>query len=273
MQKCTKPYSIVWYMNFLESNWLIQMLDRNGKSPSDRILALFTCVEDWISAPGVWEQFQREFQLNQPIIYDCPNLTKYLVKQSNEARVPQPNDFVNQLMFLLQGAITEEIRNPGSSAFHAAKSAAAALLKAASMSDSRNFKINWIGKGLVASLAVTIGLSLFLNMRATSQPVSMASSSVEVMHRVDQLSPDLVEKILSLQTQIELGNCPSPQLFSMPQDQMAIYMDVIHFRESIHPASDAKKIRDFLTWYSSARAWECYYPPANGHTSVKWGKT
>jgi hypothetical protein len=259
-------------MDILNSAWLLDMLKKAGGKPADQVLALFSCVENWMAAPGIREQFVERIHADTLLLHECPALAQRLQELASAAGVQQPPVFVSQVLMLLQGAIAEEIRSPASGAFHAAREAVRALLLTARGGRNLNGKrYALLAGGAVAALVMLAGVQVLGerdhgSFHQKTQAALQRGTAVVTA----QISPDVVEEVLTLQKQIDAGICPSPQLLTMPQDQMATYMDLIHFRRSDHPGADSARLRDFLAWYNQNRSWECYYPPANGHTSVAW---
>ena len=245
------------------------MLEKSAKSPKDKLLALFSVLDNWISAPGIREQLGSSLEAAPSILHCCPDLTSYLNGLAKKAGSPSPHTLVSQLLILLQGAIIDELRNPSHESLKAAENAAKAILAAQTrLAWARHWKIaGFSGFSAVTAAVITI---LLYPHAAPKQSYQAPTPYTLASNQHDQLSPDTVEKVLALQSRIDSGICPAPQLFTMPQDQVAIYMDIVHFRSLEHPAADSRKLREFLNWYAQSRSWECYYRPVNGHTAVSW---
>lgn len=255
-------------MDYLNSAWLLRMIEAGGKNPSDKILYLFTCLENWLDAPGIREQFMATYKADFLLNRHCPALATRLTELAKQASITHPEIFVNQVLILLQGALTEEIRDPTSGGLNAAKIAARSIMFDAVQKQRIAPRWAHFSQGAFATLMVIVGGYLF-----TSQIMAEATfqnTYQKTYQEVANIDPKLIEQVMALQSEIKSGHCPAPQLFAMPQDQAAVYMDTISYRDSVHPIEDGERLTKFLAWYRQNRQWECYFPPSNGHTTVSW---
>jgi hypothetical protein len=254
-------------MEALNSSWLLHMIDTSAKKPADRLLSIYSCLNTWMLVPGVREQVSSTFSFEKPLMKTCPVLTAHLIKLGSDAKLTNPTVVVTQLFILLQGAIAEELRSPGTGALLRAQDAAKALVKGSSGNSFLHKKsTTFMLAGTAASIAF-IGL-LFSNLlpfRVVSNNPTPTPNTVAIVNtpKNDKMSPDLVVKVLALKENFDSGNCPAPHLLQMPQDQVSAYMDVVNYRSSDNPDLDSERLRSFLNWYDANRAWECYFKALN----------
>lgn len=259
-------------MQLLESAWFFRMVEQQGKTPAQRLLAIFSITETWISAPGIRESMLLKPEATQRSLYACGQLKQFLSGIARDARANNPESLVNQLVILLQGAIAEEIRNPASGAIGEAGKAARAIVDKACRQRSNRA---YLAAGSIAA-AVLVVLGGYWQLSRPSQPqpvyrlVTQSAMTRPAGMQRATYNPDSVDAVLALQEQIDKGVCPAPQLLALPPGQVTAYMNVIHFRTPEDPAADRENIRAFMAWFQRTRSTECYMPPVNGHTSVAW---
>ncbi len=258
-------------MNPLESDWFFQMVERGGKTPSERLLAIFSVTEQWIGAPGIRETFLQNDPVQDHLLHSCNKLKCFLANLATAARVEKPEILASHLVILLQGAIAEELRNP---ALHPLAEAALAAKAVIHSSHARSLHSSWRAVGGIAAGLCAVALVWQLQNKHetnfTQNPVLMASNSMLPMPI--GISPSQLEATLVLHEQFEKGTCPVPQLVALPTGQMTAYMNVINFRTPDNPTADRENIRAFLAWYKLAQSTGCYMAPVNGHTTVTWTK-
>ena len=258
-------------MQLLDSEWFFRMVEQHGKSPAARLEAVFTVTSQWISAPGIKETFTdpQALQINT-------RLKSYLTETAQSASAENPAMLASQLIILLQGGISEALRQPGINALQNAASAAQTVIAQACRPRRMRPRIPW---SAVASLAIVLtaaitwhlfpGPSDVMLARATLAPQSRPYIQTTIAPPVG-ISPGDVEEALNLQEQFNRGTCAPPHLLALPPEQVTAYMDVIHFRTPENIEADRKNLRAFLTWFNQTRAGKCYFAPANGHTLVTW---
>lgn len=258
-------------MQLLDSEWFFRMVEQQGRTPADRLDAVFTVVGQWISAPGIKETFAspQSLQMNS-------RLKSYLTETAQSAKAENPAMLASQLIILLQGAISEELRQPGVNALQNAASAAQAVIAQACRSSRTQRSIPW---SAVASLAIVMTTAIVWHLFPNPSKVVLVHTAAAphgtpyvqaAMTSPMGISPSDIEEVLNLQEQFDRGTCAVPHLLELPPGQMTAYMNAIHFRTPENPEADRKNLRAFLTWYNQNRASECYFPPANGHTLVTW---
>lgn len=263
-------------MKLLESPWFFRMVEAQAKTPAERLVAVFSVTEAWISAPGIREKISRDYAEHSHALYSNIELKEFLTATAMSAKAQNPASLVIQLVILLQGAIAEEMRNPEMHAIaEASKAARAVVAKACRGDRKRGLRDHMLG-GLAASMLVAaIGYYPAMRLRQPddTHPALAAHQNsfiAPASSRSGGASPDSVYAVLALQEQIQNGTCPAPQLLALPPGQVTAYMNIINFRTPDNPAADRENIRAFLAWFDKTRSSECYSPPANGHTTVAW---
>ena len=262
-------------MNLLESQWFFQMVERGGKTPAEKLVAIFGITETWISAPGIRDLFLQAYPEQASSLHAFGELKQFLSGLAASAKFEKPEVLASHLIILLQGAIVEELRNPDTRALAEAAKAAQAVVARSSAPGKRKVYMRLSAAGLAASLLVAVAVWHSMERPAsaaytyTYTPTSLISAQAAASPFTGA-SPSEMEAVLALHEEIEKGACPAPQFLAMPQGQVTAYMNAINFRTPENPAMDRENLRAFLTWFNSARASECYYRPANGHTTVAW---
>lgn len=257
-------------MHLLDSEWFFRMVEQQGRTPAARLEAVFTVVGQWISAPGIKETFANphSLQVNS-------RLKSYLTETAQSARAENPAMLASQLIILLQGAISEELRQPGVNALQNATTAAQAVI-AQACRPSNPRSIPW---SAVASLAIVMTTAIIWHLYPAPPKVVLVNTAAAPHHSPYVqaamttpmgISPSDIEEALNLQEQFNRGTCAAPHLLALPPGQVTAYMDAIHFRTPENIEADRKNLRAFLTWFNQTQASECYFPPANGHTLVTW---
>lgn len=258
-------------MELLESEWFFRMVEHQGKTPGARLIAIFTVVDHWISAPGIKERLTPQHS-----VAATSRLKTYLIDTAKSAKAGNPAMLASQLLILLQGAISEELREPGINALENAAMAAQAVV-ARSCQSSRQKRLGLLSA--VASLAIAVAVAVLWQLHPLAQNSIQDASRVAIRHAPYiqtvanmpmGVNPSDMEAALSLQEKFDRGICPAPHLMVLPQGQMTAYMNVIHFQTPEDAAADRANLHAFLVWFNESQATECYYAPSNGHTLATW---
>ena len=256
-------------MTSLETQWFFRLVGNYGKTPAERLVAVFAIVESLMQAPDIRAKLAREFPCNAHCLYGIEDLKAFLTELAIAARVANPAGLAGQLSILLQGAIAEELRNPDTGALREATNVARMMIeKSGKKPMLRN--VGWMSAG---GAAAALLLSLMGWQAVERAPAHAAAHAVAL--RTPQampagVSPDEIDAVLALHEKIERGICRAPQLLALPPGQMTAYMNVVESRTPDDPAADRKNIREFLAWFDKIQSTECYDPPTNGHTAVTW---
>lgn len=255
-------------MELLESPWFFKMVEQQGRTPRQRLLAVFSVLDSWLAAPGIRAQVRIAHHPDNPL-YHSQVLKDFLTRIAIAARAHQPASLVNQLLILLQGAIAEDLRNPEAGAITEAGKAAHAIIEQACAMQRTGWR--WTLGGIAASVT-----ALVIAYPAVQLPwvPDASTQTVPILAKAQSPSynPDNIEAVLALQEQIVKGVCPPPQLLALTPGQATAYLNVINFRTPDDPVADSKNLRAFLAWFEQTRMSECYQPPVNGHTTVAWVK-
>lgn len=264
-------------MDMPEQQWFFRLVEKYGKSPVERLVAVFGIVENLMQAPDIRKRLAHEFPGDANCLYTASELNRFLAELAGSAGMIDPAGVAQQLAILLQGAIAEELRNPRTGALsEAAKVARVVVSKSDRVSLFRNFgkHAGWASAGAVAALL----LMLAMGWLTADQPKQVDAMPTVVTMRVAHnmpagVSPDEIDAVLTLQEQIKRGICRAPHLLALPPGQMTAYMNVIESRTPEDPAADERNLRQFLAWFDTIKSQECYTPPMNGHTAVRWTKS
>ncbi|MFM9913367.1 MAG: hypothetical protein ACKVN9_07535 [Methylophilaceae bacterium] len=252
-------------MNLLSSPWFFSMVEKRGNSPRERLLAVFAISRDWLAAPGISAQFPLE--ANAATNQSIQLLNIFLTDLAKSAKAANPSVLSNQLSLLLMGAIAEQKRDPPSTVMEEAMQAAQVLIdKACKPQHVKRYA--YLG-GIAASVfACLLGWNILMSHNA-APVMHIASYPVHIM-QPNSISPDEVEAVLTLHSQIVRGECRAPHLAMLPQAQMTAYMNVVEFRKPDDPVADEANIRAFMAWFNTIQATECYPQHSNDHTNTKW---
>jgi hypothetical protein len=261
-------------VNPLESPWFFRMVEGSGKTPADRLLAVFSVAANWIAAPGIRETLTQTYTQHGHGMQACLHLKRFLTDLASSAGAEKPEILASHLVILLQGAIVEELRNPDLHAMNEAANAARAVISQ-SRSSTRRTRFALLSAGGVAPMLLGAFLSWHMLMPAAPKLPAAGAIVIASNHAMllpAGISPSDMEAILNLHEQFEKGVCPSPQLLMLPPGQMTAYTNVINFRTPENPAADRENLKALMAWFNRTQSTECYYAPKNGHTTVTWTK-
>lgn len=258
-------------------HWFFRLVENSGQSPAERLVAVFGVVENLLQAPDIRERLKQEFPGKAHCLYQASELSDFLGTLADAAGMTNPAGMAQQLSILLQGAIAEELRNPGSGALNEAATVARVVIDKSTKGSRLEIgsRAGWASVGGVVALLLAVTLNLIPTVPTTTSHALPAarSSMVQVAHPVPAgVSPDEIEAVLALHEKFERGICRAPHLLVLPQGQVTAYMNVVDARKPDDPAADSRNLRAFLAWFDTVKAIECYDPPSNDHTAVKWTK-
>lgn len=236
-------------MNIFSSGWLQRMADKAGNAPIPRIQSLFGILQDWIDAPGMRQPLQ-DALLDEIGRQALEIYLRQLVKASGATH---PEMVSSQLHMLLLGALSEEIRHPGSQALaHAGQ--AALLLINAQMPERRSSR----GSYAVAASMVLIagGLALLLTRHQPEPLVVPHMPKIAAVPAVAS-NPDRMAALYHLHEQIQVADCSYPQALMLAPEQRAPFMENV-------VNGDVGKLKPELVVMVSQlyQRVNCYYPPA-----------
>jgi hypothetical protein len=258
--------------------WFFRLVENSGQSPAERLVAVFGVVENLLQAPDIRERLKQEFPGKAHCLYQAGELSDFLGNLADAAGMANSAGIAQQLSILLQGAIAEELRNPGSGALGEAAIVARVVIDKSTKGARLEIgsRAGWASVGGVVALLLAVTLNLIPTAPTTTPQAlpAVRSSMVQVAHPMPAgVSPDEIEAVLALHEKIERGICRAPHLLVLPPGQVTAYMNAIEARTPEDPAADGRNLRAFLAWFDTIKSTECYDPPLNGHTSVKWSKS
>ncbi len=247
-------------MEFLNSAWLLRMIEQAGTQPVPKLLAVYALAETWLQAPGVSQCLRTELSAaSAPISSNSPELRAHLLTLATAARLQQPGMVVSQMLMLLQGGLAEELRNPGMGALSAAHDAAKLVIHQArpSLLTRADQAIRHSGYAAACVMVTILTMHFWPGQLSHSKPTSLEAGYAQA-EPVPSIAPELLLKAFALRKSLEAGTCPSPNFFSMPKEQVTVYMDVVNSRLANNPEMNNQRLENFLSWYEGQRAWECY---------------
>jgi hypothetical protein len=113
-------------MNFLNSPWLIKMLEKSSKTPHGRLLNLFDILEDWLDSPMIVPAINSVTINKQPA--QDKLLQDFLALEAAKAGAAMPEMLASQLYFMAIAATQEKLQANNPKSLRQAKIAAAALI-------------------------------------------------------------------------------------------------------------------------------------------------
>lgn len=255
-------------LELLNSVGLLCLIDSSAATPADRLLSLYACVHTWLRDPAMRESLAQDYSHEVSLAGSCPVLSAYLLDLATQAKIPSPAVYVNQMFILLQGALAEELRNPGAGALLEAQDAAKFVMNRARPRAFAHVKQPFIvGSSLILVIALSF-MVFSMKPLGTAAKVPAAPLAEAPLQVQAAMSPDLIGQVVALKDNMETGNCPAPQLINMPPDRVDAYINVVNTNFSNDPASDSQRLRAFLSWYENYMAWECHFKTENQQKNV-----
>ena len=223
---------------FLNSAWLIKMLEKSSKTPRGRLLSLFDILEDWLDAPTVVPAIAASInlQLSNELhtqYYD-KLLQDFLTLEAAKAGAAMPEMLASQLYFMAIAAAQEKLQANNAKSLSHAKNAASALIAAQT---NKEFHISKnVAYAMAASfLAVTViaGSLFMLNLNQQAKVNIAISPQVPIQSVIPQLvASDMADpqQTVALMAQIEQmrhGNCQLIEAIQLPDSQKGIYLNMV----------------------------------------------
>ncbi|MGP1717394.1 MAG: hypothetical protein ACTS9Y_09460 [Methylophilus sp.] len=213
--------------SLLQSEWLIRMLDKSGKQPVQKLLGLFSILDDLLSSP-----FASQPHSHNPTA-QAGRLQSYLTIQSHKAGARLPEMLANQLYFMAISACQEKLTHPESTALHHARRAAQALIK-----EQTSREINWLA---VRNYSI-VAIALFSGVLAghfwpTSQPIEISTASAaEPLERAEppkptpnpfsfEASPSETAAIYGRLETMKHGDCRLIEALHLPERLKSVYIE------------------------------------------------
>lgn len=218
-------------MDIFNSQWLIHMLAKSGKTPQERILSLFDILQDWINAPNI--QIELEEKANsQALIAFC-------IEQATACGAANPEILAEHIVLIARNAATQEINQPNSGSFIHARKAAQALILAQTQQHSTNKKAVY---GIAASLVLVLAAgAIWLPLRHQMNPAGLANlAGYQTQHHKQQIvaaayperptsdtgiTADEAAKMYAKYEQMRNGTCQFPEALQIPDKDKSVYIE------------------------------------------------
>ena len=257
--------------DFLNSSWLIKMLEKSSQSPRGRLLNLFDILEDWLDAPNVAANISPNIKQQQQngFVKKAPEklLQDYLSLEAAKAGAAMPEMLANQLYFMAIAATQEKLYANNSqslgqaNSFDHAKVAASALISAQTKKEFHIAKPT--AYAMAASFAAVCAIAgglLMMNLQPAKQNIATVQMPIQAI--IPQMAAAEAmadpQQTIALMAQIEQmrhGNCQLIEAIQLPDSQKGIYINmVVNGQVSTDPAEQAIAL-DLL------RRTRCNYTP------------
>lgn len=219
-------------MDIFNSSWLINMLEKSGKTPQDRLLGLFDILDDWLKAPNI--------EIN-PALGTAENslLTAYCIEQARFLGAENPEILAEHIVLIACSAAQHALEQPNCNSLIHAKKAASALVLA------QTGKTTFISSltaskpaiyGIAASLLILAGAaSLWLPafLHSQSMPANMARHSAPIEKAIiatvyaqnNTLTATDAAKMYTKYEQMRHGTCQFPEALLIPDKHKSIYLE------------------------------------------------
>jgi hypothetical protein len=242
-------------MDILNSDWLIGMLNKAGKTPETRMLALFDVLNDWTEAPSIKSNLcLPEFPPTQGPLHT------FLSLEATKAGAVLPDMLATQLCMMAQSALQETIHN-NKTGLLLARNAASALIKVQTQKEFRVPKslVYAIAAGAIGFLLVIGGIYFSGHWRHSNQKQTIALGTTPIAP--DTAEPEVAatpEETAALVAQIEQmrgGDCHFIEALQLPDSYKKVYFEnIILGRISTDP-NEQKLVRELLSKI------QCNYTP------------
>ncbi|HZV61131.1 MAG TPA: hypothetical protein VFF75_01815 [Methylophilaceae bacterium] len=211
-------------MDILNSAWFLGMLKKSGRTPQQRLLAMFDILDDWLHAPVVRNALESDHLY--PRAADA--LEDFLTQEAKSLDAAMPELLAQQLYFIALTALKEEIARPDCGSIKHARVAANALLQAQKQRDPSVSKP--VAYGLAASLfaSLAIGNLMFsthaFGTRTPSEVVAVKPQPVPTSAALIASPSQTAELFASLE-QMRKGTCHFPEALQLPDSEKAVYLE------------------------------------------------
>ncbi len=233
-------------MDILNSNWLIQMLKKSGKTPEARLLSLFDVLDDWTEAPGMIEQFKSAS-------HDGADALKaYLSLEAAKAGAAIPEMLATQLHMMAMSAIQEKLIGNNQAGLTHAKSAADALIKAQTKKEFHiaRTSVYAIAASFIGILVVVGSLFLYSQQRVQHTP-ELASNDTKLTNEpvISNLtaSPQSTVALMKQIEQMRHGNCRLLEAIQLPDKHKSIYFQNIVLGQITTDPLEQELVKEMLS--------------------------
>jgi hypothetical protein len=206
----------------LQSDWLIRMLDKSSKQPAQKLLNLFSILDDLLSSPLTAQDQSTQTPEKTQL------LQTYLTTQCQQADVRLPEMLANQLYFMALSACREKLLHPDSSALIHARMAAQALIKEQTSRD-----INWLAVRNYSIIAfallsgIAVGHYWPSAKTVETYTVNVAESELPPHPLSHEASPSETAAIYGRLETMKHGDCRLIEAIQLPERLKSIYIENI----------------------------------------------
>ena len=241
-------------MDVLNSNWLIKMLAKSGKTPHARMLGMFDVLADWLEAPSINAQLQ-EILDHQA---DHNNLRQFLMLEAEKAGAAMPEMLANQLYFMAVSAMQDRLINQNADSLSHAKSAANALILAQT---KNKFHINKssayaLAASFIGILVVAGSLFIFntnsIDPHNNQQIAKLNINNVQThllpvtTDNITFANPEDTVALIAQIDQMRKGNCQLIEAIQLPDSYKRVYFENIVLGQISTNLADQKLVRQLL---------------------------
>lgn len=228
-------------MDILNSNWLVQMLSKTGKTPQARLLSLFVVLNDWSEAPGISEQFETIEHAG------AEALKVYLSLEAAKAGAALPEMLATQLHMMAASAIQEKIIGHNQAALIHAKSAADALITAQTKKEFHitRSSVYATAASFVGALVIASSILLYNSTDLVQSPQIGNTAFKPVVNNVTA-SPQNTFALMKQIEQMRSGNCQLIEAIQLPDNQKSVYFQNIVLGQISTDPKEQVLVRELL---------------------------
>ena len=224
---------------FLNSQWLIKMLEKSSQTPHGRLISLFDILEDWLDAPNVAPTIREQIgeQFSSP--KHAKNLQDYLTLEATKAGAAMPEMLASQLYFMAISATQEKLQSNNHEGLSHAKSAANALILAQTRKEfyiaksSAAMAASFLGVLVIVASAFMFNLKQtqkaeqLVKLQSATQSILAASTAPTLAIPEMTASPDQTVAIMAQLELMRHGNCQLIEAIQLPDSQKGIYLNMV----------------------------------------------
>ena len=217
---------------FLNSEWLIKMLEKSSQTPQGRLLSLFDILEDWLDAPNIAPTIRQQIgeQFSNP--KHAKILQDYLTLEAAKAGAAMPEMLASQLYFMAISATQEKLYANNYKGLSHAKSAANALILVQTTKELLIAKSS--AYAMAASFTAVVVIAGFLLMpnlnqaTKTQQIAVLKPLTAPVLDTSEHsVSPEHTAALMAQLEQMRHGNCQLIEAIQLPDNVKGIYINMI----------------------------------------------
>ncbi len=206
----------------LQSEWLLRMVEKSHKQPAQKLLGLFSILDDLLSSPLAAQSALP--QKTSP----ADHLQGYLAAQAEKAGARLPEMLANQLYFMAVSACQEKLSHPHSTALQHAQHAAKALIAEQTARD-----INWLAVRNYAIVGVALCSGILAghywpSVQSADIPAAVASIPEPQSSPLSlEASPTETAAIYSRLETMKHGECRLIEALQLPEKLKSVYIENI----------------------------------------------